>query len=263
MAFLQMLKESGIVTVYLLSVLVGLESFSVCQVQIITLAIFGASMTVRGELNFNLAGFVIQMSSQVSECTRIVLQSTILSGRKLDPLSYVLLISPVCLVLLSVLMSLLLVLPADLLGPGLAVPSREVLFEWAPVLLMNCCVAFGLNLSIAMLIKHTSAMTYIFCGVLKDIAAVLVSVFLVHETVTHVQVAAFFVQVLAVFTWSLYTSDPRKFEGGIASGVYLALAGPGVRVQDDRHLLPAADGSNDCSKAAAKADVEAPRSKEV
>jgi len=253
MAFLQMLKESGIITVYGFSLLAGLESFSFRHLQIISMALLGASLTVKGELNFVMTGFLIQMSSQLCECARIVLQSNALSGRKLDALSYVLLICPVCFVLLGLLMGLLAFLPAGSLGAGLLLPSWDVLMAWAPVLLLNCFVAFGLNVSIALLIKHTSAMTYIFCGVLKDVIAVMVGVLLVGEEVTHLQIVAFCIQVASVAAWSSFKSRPGYFEDGLAFGLTRVMFGfPRQECGGSSdHVLSAAGADRRC------ADLEA------
>jgi len=226
MAFLQMLKESGIVTTYVFSLVAGLETLSFRQCQIISIALLGASLTIKGELHFSMSGFVIQMSSQLCECARIVLQSIVLSGQKLDALSYVLLVCPICFVLLFCLMTSSVLLPAGTMGPGLTFPSLEVMKHWAPVLLLNCFVAFGLNVSIALLIKHTSAMSYIFCGVLKDVIAVIVSVVIVGEKVSHLQMVAFCIQVASVAAWSVFKSNPAAFKDGIAVGISRAVCGP-------------------------------------
>merc|ERR1740121_251754 len=101
-AFLQMMKEANIVLVYLLSLLAALEVFSWRHVQVIIFAIFAASLTIKGELNFSLDGFLIQLTGGICECARIVLQSVLLSGKKLDALSYVLIISPICFFLLCI-----------------------------------------------------------------------------------------------------------------------------------------------------------------
>jgi len=218
-SFLQMLKECNIIIVYAFSLVAALEIFSWRHVQVILFAMVAASLTISGELHFSMDGFMIQVSSMVCECLRIVLQSVLLSGKKLDALSYVLVVSPVCFVFLGGLWLLLLALPAGALGTGLALPSWAILHEYAPLLLGNCCLAFSLNVSIALLIKNTSAVSYIFCGVLKDIVAVLVSVVVLHESISPVQCVSFSMQIFAVVVWSLLKSKPENFEQGLISGV--------------------------------------------
>mmetsp|Transcript_100126 Transcript_100126/g.258800 ORF Transcript_100126/g.258800 Transcript_100126/m.258800 type:complete len:386 (-) Transcript_100126:103-1260(-) len=222
-AFLQMLKECNIILVYAFSLIATLEMFSWRHVQVIFFAMVAASLTITGELNFVWDGFCIQVSSMVCECLRIVLQSVLLSGKKLDALSYVLVVSPVCFLLLGSLMLLLVLLPPGALGAGLALPTAAKLQEFAPLLAANCALAFALNVSIALLIKNTSAVSYIFCGVLKDILAVLVSVVILHESISPMQCVSFSMQILAVVVWSLLKSKPENFENGLLVGVLTTL----------------------------------------
>lgn len=227
-AFLQMMKEGNIVVVYGLSLVASLETFSWRHVQVIIFAIFAASLTVRGELAFSLVGFIIQLCSGISEAGRIVLQSLLLSGRKVDPLSYVLLISPICFTLLGLFMLLLLLLPAGIAGPGLAIPSAAAVWSWLPLLLANSMIAFALNVSIACVIKNTSPTSYIFVGVVKDIVAIVVSVFVLKELVSSLQVVSFTLQIGSVIVWSLLKMHPEKFEHGILPGLQQVFAGDAV-----------------------------------
>merc|ERR1719210_716904 len=116
-------------------------------------------------------------------------------------------------------------LPAGIGGPGLTIPSAATVWSWAPVLLANCCMAFGLNVSIALLIKNTSPTSYIFVGVIKDIIAILVSVMVLNELVSTLQVVSFTLQIGAVIVWSMLKMHPEKFEDGILQGVWFVLSG--------------------------------------
>lgn len=249
-AFLQMLKESNIVFVYALSLVVALEAFSWQHVQVIIFAIFAASLTIKGELHFSMSGFLIQLASMLCECVRIVLQSLLLSGRRLDPMSYVLIVSPVCFLLLGGLVALLLLLPRGLTGPGFALPSGDTLWAFAPLLLANCCVAFALNLSISGLLKYTSATSYIFVGVLKDIVAVLVSVLLLGEAVSRLQALSFALQICTVVVWSLMRAQPQHFDRGLLAGLAAVARGA---VAPGRGASGATAGAEDAPEAAAGA----------
>merc|ERR1719498_1089177 len=112
----------------------------------------GSCMAVTGEVKFMLLGFMIQAASQFGECGKNIMQEWILSGSdiKLDPLTYTLFMAPMCLVVLFF----------------------GNLFTWDPtilpklqenwqLLLPNAFLAFSLNVTIAVLIKQTSAMGFI------------------------------------------------------------------------------------------------------
>lgn len=222
-SFLQMMKESGIIFVYMFSLIAGSESFSWKHVQVIVFAIFAASLTIKGEMHFQFRGLVMQMTSTLSECMRIVLQSILLSGRKLDALSYVLLVAPICTLLLGVTIWMMRMAPDGLLGPSMELPPAAKLWQFGPLLIANCTVAFILNVSIAQLIKATSAMSYIFVGVVKDVCAVIVSIIALKNEVSPLQCLSFTLQASAVIVWSLLKMEPLAFQDGICIGLYLTL----------------------------------------
>eukprot|EP00429_Kryptoperidinium_foliaceum_P017113 CAMPEP_0176048358 /NCGR_PEP_ID=MMETSP0120_2-20121206/24022_1 /TAXON_ID=160619 /ORGANISM="Kryptoperidinium foliaceum, Strain CCMP 1326" /LENGTH=375 /DNA_ID=CAMNT_0017381777 /DNA_START=59 /DNA_END=1186 /DNA_ORIENTATION=- len=199
-AFLQMMKEMNMVLVYFFSLVASLERFSWWHIQVITFAMLAASLSIEGELHFSGVGFSLQIASQLCECTRIVAMGVLLSGRKLDPMSCVLLLSPACFTVLGI--SLLGVAHLRSVPEGLAMPTMGKFHEFAPLLLLNCCLACALNVSMTLMIKYTSAVGYIFMGVVKDIVAVCVSVVALHEDVSRLQRCAFAMQILAVLTWS-------------------------------------------------------------
>eukprot|EP00427_Karlodinium_veneficum_P000447 CAMPEP_0169167428 /NCGR_PEP_ID=MMETSP1015-20121227/60472_1 /TAXON_ID=342587 /ORGANISM="Karlodinium micrum, Strain CCMP2283" /LENGTH=202 /DNA_ID=CAMNT_0009240149 /DNA_START=261 /DNA_END=869 /DNA_ORIENTATION=+ len=99
MSFLQMMKEANLVLVFGMSLFMAQEAFSWLKVRIVVMIVVATSLTIHGEINFSLLGFVIQGSGQFFECARIVLQAMLLStaGRKLDVLTYVLLVNSIAL----------------------------------------------------------------------------------------------------------------------------------------------------------------------
>jgi hypothetical protein len=121
-AFLQMLKESNIVLVYVFSLCLAIEKLSWRNVGLLACVLAATCLTIQGELNFSMQGFTLQFTSQFFESTKIVLQSLLLShaGRKLDALTYVLLVMPLCGVVLGVATAVTAVVHPELtlLPPG-------------------------------------------------------------------------------------------------------------------------------------------------
>eukprot|EP00929_Paragymnodinium_shiwhaense_P027078 TRINITY_DN15975_c0_g2_i5.p1 TRINITY_DN15975_c0_g2~~TRINITY_DN15975_c0_g2_i5.p1 ORF type:complete len:555 (+),score=131.93 TRINITY_DN15975_c0_g2_i5:254-1918(+) len=218
-AFIQMIKESNIVWVYVFSLFVGREVIGWGQVQIVVLAICGMCMTIHGEMNFSAFGFFAQASAILFESTRVMLQAAILSGggRKLDPLSYVMIVSPISAVIIGATMGITCHFPADAVNGSFALPMFAKTLEFAPYLLASACLAFALNVSIALLIKRTSPMSYIMCQLVKDVGAVAIGVTFMKEEVSHMQAVGFAVQLMAVMAWSGLKNYPERVEGGLVN----------------------------------------------
>merc|ERR1712039_1024159 len=134
-------------------------------------------MCVSGEIHFAFVGFLSQGISQMAECARAVAAELVLNGElKLDPLTYTMLVSPVCL-------GVLLIGSAITWKPSVATDFAQM---W-PFLIPNSCLAFVLNVWIAMVIKETSAVGFILTGICKDIFLVVFSAVVFHDTIMPTQ----------------------------------------------------------------------------
>jgi len=224
LAFLQMIKETNIIWTYMLSLAFGLEVFKLTNMKIIIAALIALALTIKGEMNFVLAGLLIQVSAILLEAIRVVLQAVLLSGMKLDPLSYVLCVSPICFVLLGVVACGLHQLPADYAPDGMKMPSSAEVKFWAPWLLASSLIAFCLNVSIAALIKHSGPMTFLMCQLVKDILAVTIGIVVLKETGTGIQAIGFMMLLSCIFLWTMTKTFPGAFEPGLTSGVHFLLS---------------------------------------
>jgi len=225
-AFLQMMKEANLALVYTLSLVAALERFHSRNAAILVAVVAATLMTIHGELHFSFTGFALQGSSQLFECTKIVMQAMLLSapGRKLDALTYVLLVMPFCALLLggSICGIHLLTPHSDLLLPSLA-----DLAHWWPHLLANSCIAFTLNVVIALFVKHSSAVSFILAGMVKDAMIVISGVFILSEVISRVQAVGFTIQLMLILVYTLAKSFPKEFENGIFEGLALVFFGDG------------------------------------
>jgi len=224
-AFLQMMKEANLVLVYVLSLFVALETFKLRSVIILVFIIAATTMTIVGELKFSMTGFLVQGSSQLFECSKIVLQALLLSevagGKKLDAMSYVLVVTPLCFI--------------ELFGAGFIlyyiVPEHSFagvwphLVNWWPYLCLNCCIAFALNVVIALFIKHSSAVGFILAGIVKDVVIVSVGCAMFHEHVSALQTVGFIMQLIGILVWSLVKTFPDRFEDSFWLGLARTFCG--------------------------------------
>lgn len=221
-AFLQMMKESNMVFVYILSLLFALEVFSLSSVQVLV-ALFAATlMTVHGELSFSAIGFRIQATSQVFESIKVTLQGYLLSGEgKMDAMSYALLIMPLCGMLLSFALVVLEVLNRfvpELLGMHLQLPAAGRIHQWWPQLLLNGAVAFMLNVVTALFLRRGSPVAFVMAGMLKDMCIVLTSVFLMSEKISRMQACGFALQLLLILAYAVVKRHPERFHAGVLKG---------------------------------------------
>merc|ERR1719387_3122058 len=162
--FLQMMKETNIVWIYLISTVASLEPFQIQRLLLILLILLATGLTIHGEMHFSLSGFLIQGSSQVMEVSKLTLQGLVLrsAALKLDPLSYVLITNPICFALLS-----------------------------AAFLI----ITYSVNNPIAFTFQRISPLQFILVGIVKDICIVMISVLLVGEEVSFIQLVGFALQL--------------------------------------------------------------------
>lgn len=235
-SFLQMMKEANLALVYTLSLVVALEKFSWRMIGILFCVMMATALTIHGEMHFSKLGFAIQGISQLFESTKIVLQAMLLSsaGRKLDVLTYVLLVMPFCfLVLSTLLLGLIYVYPTEYL----MVPHWADVIHWWPHLIGNALVAFCLNVIIALFVKHSSAVAFILAGICKDAMIVAAGGFLLNEYISTLQVIGFTLQLCFILLYTLVKTFPEKFEDGVLSGLANFICG-----WEERHAGRKGDG---------------------
>jgi len=216
-AFLQMMKEANLVLVYTFSLIAALERFSWRSLGILAFIIFATTMTIHGEVNFSMTGFAIQGLSQLFESAKIVLQAMLLTsaGRKLDALTYVMLVMPLCALILGAGICVLVAFPHS----HFMTPQWHHLEQWWPHLFANACIAFMLNVVIALFVKHSSAIAFILAGIVKDAMIVTVGATFLREVITMIQAVGFGLQLAAILLWSVIKTFPERFDAGLIAGL--------------------------------------------
>lgn len=199
-AFLQFMKESNVVICFLFSCAAGLQVMNRLKLSVVAWIMLGSLLCVSHELNFVLLGFLLQLCSQLAECSRVVMGELVLSGSsfKLDPLTYTMFAAPICF--------------ATLLVGNVFFWEAEMLHRlaiWWPYLLPNMALAFVLNVLVATIVKELSAVGFILTGLVKDIVLVMVSAFTFHEVVTQTQAFSFTIVLMGVLFWSLMKASPN------------------------------------------------------
>mmetsp|Transcript_98851 Transcript_98851/g.276828 ORF Transcript_98851/g.276828 Transcript_98851/m.276828 type:complete len:371 (+) Transcript_98851:76-1188(+) len=235
-AFMQMVKETGIVVVFVLSIVLGTEHFSWARFQTVILAVGFAFLSVHGEMNFSSTGFALQVLGIIFESLRVASLGALLQGKRWDVMTYMLVFSPVSATLIGCTVAFSHLLPFVAVPSFLEIPTSAAIHEHWPLLLASCCLSFGLQVVVAVLIKRSSAMTYMFCQLIKDVVAVLMSAFLLHEGLSTLQCVSFSLQLATVATWSIIGMYPVAFRGrGLFSGLAALASSAMAKPTDPLH----------------------------
>lgn len=197
--FLQMMKESNIITVYMMSLAIGAETFDLKQSLVLVLLAIATVCSISGEVRFSLAGFLLQAVACLGDASKNIISGMLLSGagQKLDPMSFSFVLSPLVLGFTG----LLCVAQHQVQGMA-SLPSHQAFERSWQLLLGNAMLAFGLNLAIAMFLRYSSALSFGLLGILKDILVVISSTVLLGAHITSVQTVSFTMQIALLCTWT-------------------------------------------------------------
>jgi len=195
--FLQMCKEFNVAIVYFVGLVLMVERFNLQQCAILFVIMIGCCMSIHGEMRFNKFGFMCQIAGQTAEACKIVLQQQLIQGFKLDPLTMVMVMSPLCLIALLVGLYFS-------WEPGILLHAQENALH----LFLNCSNAFALNVAVASLIKYASGVSFVLAGVIKDVCIVLVAAIMFGAHITRVQGIGFSIAVIGVGVVSIIRSMP-------------------------------------------------------
>ncbi|XP_004294112.1 PREDICTED: probable sugar phosphate/phosphate translocator At3g14410 [Fragaria vesca subsp. vesca] len=195
-AFAQMLKAIMPVAVFVLGVAAGLEVMSCRMLLIMSVISFGVLVASYGELNINWIGVVYQMGGVVGEALRLIFMEIFVKrkGLKLNPISVMFYVSPCS--------ALCLFVPWIFLEKT----KMEADASWnfpVVVLTLNSLCTFALNLSVFLVITHTSALTIRVAGVVKDWVVVLISALLFADTkLTLINLAGYAIAIAGVAAYN-------------------------------------------------------------
>uniref|UniRef100_A0A1J3H0X2 Putative sugar phosphate/phosphate translocator n=1 Tax=Noccaea caerulescens TaxID=107243 RepID=A0A1J3H0X2_NOCCA len=205
-AFSQMLKAIMPVAVFILGVSVGLEIMSSRMLLIMSVISFGVLIASYGELNIIWIGVVYQMGGIVAEALRLILMEILVKrkGIKLNSISLMYYMSPCSAICLCI--------PWIFLEKPKMDANNSTWDFHVLVLSLNSLCTFALNLSVFLVISHTSALTIRVAGVVKDWIVVLVSALLFAETkLTIINLLGYVVAIVGV---AMYNKHKLKKPNG-------------------------------------------------
>jgi len=176
--YIQMLKAFTPVAILLISWTFRIQDPNKKLALIVLMISLGVALSSRGELRFNLFGFIIQAAAVCFEASRLVMIQILLHNLKMDPLVSLHYYAPVCAII-----NLFFLPFAEGLEPFYQLREIGVL-----VLVSNAAVAFLLNVAAVFLVGVASSLVLTLSGVFKDILLITGSVLFFGEQVTLMQV---------------------------------------------------------------------------
>ncbi|KAL5522637.1 hypothetical protein ACEPAG_8655 [Sanghuangporus baumii] len=186
--YIQMLKAFNPVAILLITWAFRIQEPNKKLGVIVVMISSGVALASRGELHFDMTGFLIQAAAVAFEASRLVMIQVLLHGLKMDPLVSLHYYAPVCAVLN------LAVIP---LTEGLD-PFYEMMRIGPLILVSNAAVAFLLNIAAVFLVGAGSGLVLTLAGVFKDILLVTSSVLIFGVQVTPLQVFGYSIALIGL-----------------------------------------------------------------
>jgi drug/metabolite transporter (DMT)-like permease len=209
-----MLKAFTPVAVLIFSFVSGIEKATYMEVYIVSVICVGVAITSVGESYFSWTGFIFQSLAILAEASRLVMTSILMKALKLDPLSSLYYIAPLCMTIIG---SLCLFFEASDL-PYDRMQTNDFLF----ILLINGLVAFTLNVAVVLLISNTSALVLTLSGIIKDILLVVLSMSVFGSPVTPLQYFGYLIALLGLNLHKEYKKNPERITALVT---YMATCG--------------------------------------
>ncbi|KAF3789721.1 putative sugar phosphate/phosphate translocator [Nymphaea thermarum] len=210
-AFAQMLKAIMPVAVLLLGAAAGLEVLSCRMFMIMSLISFGVLVASYGEINISWVGVVYQMGGVVGEALRLIFMEILVKrkGLKLNPITLMYYVSPCSAICLFI--------PWIFLEKP-KMDSAGTLTFHPLILSLNSLCTFALNVSVFVVISHTSAVTIRVAGVVKDWVVVLLSaVLFADSTLTTINLLGYGIAISGVVAYNNHKLK-KEASGGRREG---------------------------------------------
>jgi hypothetical protein len=161
----------------------------------------GCMIASKGEIAFNLFGFLCQMAALVFDSIRLVLVQVLLQSRKMDPLVAIYYYAPVGFICIAVLQPIL---------EGPAIEAVKSVGFWT--MFGNGLVAFALNVASVYAISSAGSLVISLAGVSKDIILIAASAMFFGSHVAGLQVFGYSITIAAIFVY-------RGAESGLGPAV--------------------------------------------
>ncbi|KAK9819643.1 hypothetical protein WJX72_000664 [[Myrmecia] bisecta] len=226
-SFIQMLKALMPVAVFIVGCGLGTENYSLPTLSNMIVVTIGVGIASYGEINFVVVGVFLQLLSVMAESTRLTLVQILLQrrGLTLNPITTMYYIAPASLAFLAI--------------PFALIEARQIFYDPAvrfdiPIFVSNAAAAFGLNMSVFLLIGKTSALTMNIAGVVKDWMLIALSILLFGSKVSPINLGGYLIAFFGVCFYNFQKLQAMKAK---QQAQMLAAAAQKAREEDDEKGL--------------------------
>ncbi|TPX35295.1 hypothetical protein SmJEL517_g02359 [Synchytrium microbalum] len=200
-AYIQMLKATTPVFVLVIGYAFQTEQPDMVVLGKVMSIVVGVIIASYGEFEFVFIGFVFQAVGILSEASRLVMIQKLLSCYKMGPLVSLHCFAPVCAV--------------TNFAAFLVLESKSLRWDHVnavglQVLLLNCLIAFGLNIAVVFLIGKTSSVVMTLSGVLKDIILIVASVLLWATNISVSQIFGYGIALIGLVWYKEPNLDMKR-----------------------------------------------------
>lgn len=209
-AFIQMMKPMNCIFASLASFALGMDKPTSSHIIIVCIIAFGVGTATGHDVSFSMTGCVLQFISSVSEGCRLgFVQYVTTSGLKVDPVTTVYYFSGASAVLLS----------CACFAREWPISLGQLQSPWW--LVLNCVLAVGLNVLVAIVIKKTSAVVFTLAGIIKDMGLIVVSSAVFATPLSRMMVTGYSISIAGLCMFKAYKDNFTVFERyGFLSGMW-------------------------------------------
>lgn len=194
------IKPTSVIFTSIAAFLFKIEVCTSTHIFIAFLIAVGVAVASATGLEFSFPGLIFQLVAVSTEGARlVVIQTTTQHGMKLDPVTTLYRFAPFTGLLLCCLAFIFdePVNWGNLTSPGL--------------LAVNCAIAVVLNVLIVAAIARTSAMVFVMCGVLKDVATIAISAAAFQVHITGLEIIGYGLSLFGICLFKVYKSNIQVF----------------------------------------------------
>ncbi|CAO3571523.1 unnamed protein product [Mortierella alpina] len=224
LSFYTMIKSSTPIWVLVFAFFFGLEKPRMSLILIIAVIVVGVVLTVAGETQFDMTGFILVLLAAVMSGLRWSLTQMLLQKDQLgmdNPIATLYYISPIMFVIMSIL-SLVIE------DPFVAFSSSEFFndFQTGSLTLMMAAgggfLAFAMTVAEFKLIKNTGTVTLSVAGISKEIVVISLSMLIFGDRLTFVNLLGLLVSIGGIMAYN-YDKIRKMQQSSLASGDYEVL----------------------------------------
>ena len=207
-AFLQILKPFGTIMTFSFLILLKLESFTKDKGIILAVIIFSSAVAGIGASDlgeWNTTGFILALCGDFFYALYLVYSQVLLQNPilHLNPFAQLLFMGP------SACLGLVLYASFVEWGDDNFQSSLEELPWW--VITLDCLIAFGLNISILLVIQNLSSLSLIIVSYVKELLVVFIAwLFLPSESLNDIELEGYILEMIGLASWRYLTFPNDK-----------------------------------------------------